>query len=465
MSRNRVSLLVAAFALISCEALFPHDANPDNCVLNPTLCDGAKGMVCNATTQSCQMAGACSAIAQCESASAVDCKAGQCVACAVDTQCIVWSTDRQVSPARRYCAIPTGASGGTCGECKSNANCASDPAGTFCDATTLKCRGCLVHSECDSAMNAGDGICRRPGDPSTVGGTVGQCLNASTIAYLGNSPVGCVMSGTTSSPAAPYCNLAAAMGSGKAVIKVLPSSTPYPAIALTNQSVTLIGPGRDANPGASFPSVDLNGTGTLTLSDVTVSASGGTAAVQCRGRGSMNIIASSISGSVTGIAADDCATLTVERSRISTPARLAVQVGGTGATTYRIVNSVIVDSGSGSLMNPIRLGISASGEFNYNTVTRSVGSVLCLNGQELKNSILVNNGGILPSGCTAGSSVTDDAVTLDTGPEPKLQSSQAARDKCIDKGMTPPQGEVQTDYFGKQRPLGKGWDKGYHELE
>lgn len=51
MNRNRFTLLLASLALVSCEALFPHSANPDNCMLDPTICDGAKGMVCNQATQ------------------------------------------------------------------------------------------------------------------------------------------------------------------------------------------------------------------------------------------------------------------------------------------------------------------------------------------------------------------------------------------------------------------------------
>jgi hypothetical protein len=273
------------------------------------------------------------------------------------------------------------------------------------------------------------------------------------------------MSGANaSSPSKPYCTLMAAVASGKSVIKVLPSATPYPTISLTTQSVTLIGPGRDASPGATFPGVDLNGTGTLTLSDVVVSATAGTAAVQCRGGGKLNVIASNINGSVNGIDANACSALTLERTRVSTPSRLAVQAGGSAATTYRIVNSLIVDSGGGGAMHPVRLGLNASGVFNYNTVTRSDGSVQCLNPLELTNSILVGNG-MPPSGCMTSSSVTDDAVTLESGPEPKLQRTQAAIAQSIDKGSAPPQGEVQTDYFGAQRPKGKGWDKGYHELE
>jgi hypothetical protein len=468
MSRHRVSLLLAAFALVSCEALFPNDTNPENCVLNPTVCDSSKGSICNPTTATCQTAASCSTIAQCDSPSAVVCQSGQCVGCTADTQCVVWSTERNVSPALRYCAIPTGGAGGTCGECKSNDNCGGTVGGAFCDQTTLKCRGCLQNSECDTMQGAGDGVCKRPGDPSTLPGMTGQCVAGSAIAYLGNNPAGCEMSGANaSSPSKPYCTLMAAVASGKSVIKVLPSATPYPTISLTTQSVTLIGPGRDASPGATFPGVDLNGTGTLTLSDVVVSATAGTAAVQCRGGGKLNVIASRVtgSGSANGIEADDCATLTVERSRISTPGRLALQVGGTASTSYRIVNTLVVDSGSAGNVHPVRLKSSAAGTFNYNTLTRNTGSVACLNSQVLSNSILVNNSATPPAGCMGSTSVTDDALTLGDGEEPKLSASAKARELVIDKGSAPPQGEVQTDYFGAQRPKGKGWDKGYHELE
>lgn len=466
MNRNRFTLLLASLALVSCEALFPHSANPDNCMLDPTICDGAKGMVCNQTTQTCQMAGSCSAIAQCDSPSAVACQSGQCVACTADTQCVVWSTERNVSPALKFCAVPTGATGGTCGECKSNANCVSVASAAFCDQTTLKCRGCLQNSECDSTVGAGDGVCKRPGDPATLPGMAGQCVTAGSIAYLGNSPAGCEMNGANaSSVSKPYCNLTVAIASGKAVIKVLPSATPYPAISLTTQTATLVGPGRDASPGATFPSVDLNGSGTLTLSDVTVSASAGTAAVQCRGGGKLNVIASSITSTVNGVDADDCATLTIDRTRLSTPGRLAIQVGGTASTSYRIVNSLVVDSGSAGNVHPVRLKSSASGTFSFNTLTRNNGSVACLNNQVLSNSVLVNNSATPPAGCMASTSVTDDAVTLGDGAEPKLSATTKARELVIDQATSVPQGEFLTDYFGNQRPKGKGWDKGYHELE
>jgi hypothetical protein len=469
MSWTRASLFLSIAGLLSCDAIYPTDSNPKNCVLNPGICDISIGEVCDLKAKVCKTAGTCSAIAQCESASAVQCKSGACVPCEADTQCRVWSTERMVSPAQNFCVKPTGASGGTCGQCGTSADCTADPAKSFCDTTTHICRGCLQHSECDTSPGDGSGVCYRPNDyPAAPANMLGRCAPtgaAGSIAYLGNSPAGCEMMGTNPSTVSkPYCTLAVAMASGKPYIKVLPSATPYPAIALTNQTVTLIGPGRDASPGATFPAVDLNGTGTLTLSDVVVQASAGTAAVLCRGNGNLNLVASNVSGSVAGIDANACATINIERTRISTPSRLAIQVGGASTTTYRIVNSLVVDSGSPGSPNPVRLNNMAMGVFAYNTVTRSAGSVQCLNMLDLRYSVFVNNG-TAPVGCTVSSSVTDDAVQLNSDPEPKLQPSQAVTDKVIDKGDQPAAGEVQTDYFGTPRPKGKGWDKGYHELQ
>lgn len=470
MSWTRTFLFLSVAGLLSCDAIYPTESNSKNCVLNPGVCDISLGQTCNIMTKQCQDSGMCSAIAQCTMASAVQCKSGACVPCDADTQCKVWSTERMVSPALNFCVKPTGASGGTCGQCVVNDDCTKlDPAKGFCDTTTHTCRGCLLHSECDATPGDGSGICYRPNDyPPAPSNMLGRCAptgSTGSIAYLGNSPAGCeTMGANPSTVSKPYCTLAVAMASGKPYIKVLPSATPYPAISLTTQTVTLIGPGRDASPGATFPAVDLNGTGTLTLSDVVVQASAGTAAVQCRGNGNLNLVASNITGSVPGIDANACAILNIERTRISTPNRLAIQAGGGSTTTYRIVNSLVVDSGSAGSPNPVRLGLMASGVFAYNTVTRSVGSVQCLNALDLRNSVLVNNG-TPPVNCTVSASVTDDAVQMTSEPEPKLQQSQAATDKVIDKGEQPAAGEVQTDYFGTPRPQGKGWDKGYHELQ
>jgi len=466
MSWTRILVLLSALPFASCDALFPSAPSPDNCVLNPTICDTSLGQYCDTGSKRCSGGGSCSAIAQCMMPTAVQCLSGACVPCDADTQCRVWSTERKVDPALGYCYKPTGAPGGTCGRCAQNAHCTTDPSKSFCDTTTLTCRGCLSHSECDSAAGAGDGICRRPGDAPAGLGVTGQCIASSMVAFLGNNPAGCETNSANPSTAAkPYCTLAVAIASGKPVIKVLPSATPYPAIAVTTQTVTLVGPGRSASPGATFPSVDLNGSGTLTLSDVTVAATAGIA-VQCRAGGTLNVIASNITHTGgKGIDGNDCKMLTVERTRISTPGDTAILAGAMANTVYRIVNSLIIDSARAGSMHPVRLGSNASGVFNYNTITRCSGSVDCGNRLPLSNSVLVQNGA-MPNGCDVATSVVEDAAAvLGTGSEPKLQSGQDAVRLCIDLGEQPSANDVQTDYFGNPRPKGKAWDKGYHELQ
>lgn len=466
MSRTRASLLLAFAALLSCDALYPTGQNANNCVLNPGICDISMGQTCNSMTKKCQGGGVCSAIAQCESPSAVECRSGACVPCEADTQCNVWSTERKVVPTLGRCYVPPGATGGTCGRCSKNEHCAGEPNKSFCDTTTLTCRGCLKHSECDTTPGAGDGLCQRPGDPDSGIAATGQCLPLSMIGYLGNNPAGCQMNpAMASTKDNPYCNPTVARDAMKPVIRVLPSATDYPAISVTTQTLRLIGPGRDASPGATFVSADVNGSGTLTLSDLNVKASG-VIAVQCRGGAKLNVIASNITGGTAGIDGNDCSRLTIERTRVNTPGRPAIQAGAMSTTVYRIVNSLVIDSsGGGSFRYAVRFGGNASGVFNYNTITGCDGSVQCANQLPLENSILVKNNGPV-SGCDAVSSVTDDAADLlSTGSEPTLKSSQAALTFCIDRGAMPPANEVQTDYFGNLRPKGKGWDKGYHELQ
>ncbi len=471
MSWTRASLLVSFAALLSCDALYPTGQNPNNCILNPGICDISLGQICNADTKQCEKPGQCAAIAQCSMASAVQCNAGACVPCTADTHCQVWSTQRSVSPALNICVKATGATGGTCGQCFTNSDCAADAAKAVCDPTTHLCRGCLLHSECDATAGDGSGICYRPNDvPTPSASMIGRCVASSSIAYLGNNPSGCeTMSTNPSSPTKPYCNLNTAMMAGKQYIRVLPSPTPYPALTLPTGTVTLIGPGRDASPGAIFPSVAVTGAATLNLSDVTVSASAGASAVSCDGNGTLNLVASSVvttTDGVAGVEGKNC-TITIDRTRIQAKSASAIVMGKVGTTLYRIVNSAVLSSGLNvSGISAILLDSGASGTFNYNTVTRNQTSVFCSNTVELSNSLLLGNSGRKPSAsCGTNTSVTDESVSLDMQGDPKLQVTSANRMLCVDQGTKPPGNEIATDFFGNPRPLGKGWDKGCHELE
>jgi hypothetical protein len=379
-----------------------------------------------------------------------------------------------VTPALNFCVKPTGAAGGTCGQCGVNSDCMADGAKAFCDPTTHVCRGCLQHSECDGTAGAGAGLCYRPNDyPAAPANMLGRCVPNTSIAYLSNNAAGCEnVAANPSSLAKPYCTLALAIASGKPFIKALPSPTPYPAINITmNQTVTLIGPGRDASPAVTFPSVMFNSAGTLSLSDIAVSASAGTAGVLCDGNGTLNLIASSVVTTVdgvTGVEGKNC-TLNIERTRVQAKQASAIVVGKSATTTYRIINSAIVSSGSNfSGIVSILLEAGASGVFNYNTVTRNELSVFCGNQQELANSILMGNNSRAPSAaCKITTSVIDESVGLDSNGDPKLLSTAANRMLVIDQGTAPAaaSGEVATDFFGNLRPIGKGWDKGFHELQ
>ena len=471
MTRNRASLLVAAFALLSCESILPSEVNKDNCVMNPGICDSAGGQTCDMNLKRCvPRGGTCAGPVDCMMSTAAACSDGQCVPCTADNQCKAWSQARVLATPLDYCT------GGTCGNCRTNADCATSAVGGLCDATTHLCRGCEANSECDSAVGAGDGICRRPGDyPETpmTGVETGKCVPSNLIAFATNKTVGpgCEgMSANGSTLSRPYCNLTIAAASGKPYIKVLPAN--HTALSLNGTSVNLVGPGRDAAQGAILAGLAVTG-GTVSVSDMTVQASAGVVALQCRANATLYLNYSKVySNNAFGVdAQQDCAKVFVDRTRIESTGSLAITVGeaGTTATTYRIVNSAVVQSGASDAANrnPVRLGDSASsGVFAYNTLSGTVGGVSCTKTtQSLTDSIIsVGSGTPVAASCTQARLAIGTAELM-AGTEPMLTTSAANTGCCIDKGVNPSGNLVVTDYFGTKRPVGGGFDIGFHEVK
>src|SRR5262249_16711311 len=98
--------------------------------------------------------------------------------------------------------------------------------------------------------------------------------------------------------------------------------------------------------------------------------------------------------------------------------------------------------------------------------------VFCENSQSINDSIVVD---ILVAdrevvGCTYMNQGVVfgpmGTVDLDFGLEPILQKTTKNENCCIDKGHVPiPSQAIIFDYFGNQRPLGKGYDIGINEVE
>lgn len=468
----RVRFLAAALALstsMACEAILPSEVNKDNCVLNPGVCDIAGGQTCDMNLKRCvPRGGTCAGPVDCMMPTSASCSDGQCVPCSADNQCKAWSQARVLAAPLDFCV------GGMCGNCRTSADCAGSSVGLRCDDKTHLCRGCEAHTECDSAAGAGDGICRRPGDyPETppVGVETGKCVPSNLIAFATNKGSGCeMMSANGSTLSRPYCSLTIAAASGKPYIKVLPAN--HSALTLSSTTVNLVGPGRDAAQGAILAGLTVNG-GTVSVSDLTLQPNMGVVAAQCRANATLYLnYAKVYSNNGFGVdAQQDCAKVFVDRTRIESTGSLAITVGeaGTAATTYRIVNSAVVQSGASDAANrnPVRLGDNASsGVFAYNTLSGTVGGVSCTKTtQSLTDSIIsVGSGTPVATSCTQARLAIGTAELM-AGTEPMLTTSAANTGCCIDKGVKPVSNEVTTDYFGTKRPVGGGFDIGFHEVK
>ena len=467
-----VRLAVAAFSMataIGCEAILPSEVNKDNCVLNPGVCDTAGGQTCDMNLKRCvPRGGTCAGPVDCMMSTSASCSDGQCVPCSADNQCKAWSQARVLATPLDFCV------GGTCGNCKTHADCVGSSIGPLCDDKTHLCRGCEAHSECDSAAGAGDGICRRPGDyPETppVGVETGKCVPSTLIAFATNKSSGCEMMSTNSSTLSrPYCNLTIAAASGKPYIKVLPAN--HTALSLNGTSVNLVGPGRDAAQGAFLAGLTVTG-GTVSVSDLAIQPVVNTVGVSCRGSATVYLNYVKVT-SDTALAIDarmDCSKVFVDRTRVEAKDDLAISIGelGTTSATYRIVNTAVVNSGKAgaATLNPIRLGTNANvGLFAFNTLAGTVGGVECSKPiQSLSDSIFSILAGTAVNGSCGKTRLAESGAELMAGTEPMLTTSAANTGCCIDKGVKPANNEVTTDYFGTKRPVGAGFDIGFHEAK
>lgn len=157
MGTDKLLALLITLVLPSCGALLPTEADPLNCVTNPSLCSTRCGEVCNPKTKTCSaLDGACASASDCPAhtnavcAFTVECgRAGPCIPCETDEHCKTWSTTFNQSPRLNLC-LPT-ADGADCVECKTDADCTAlpkdsndhqpDPMRPSCDSLSHQCRG------------------------------------------------------------------------------------------------------------------------------------------------------------------------------------------------------------------------------------------------------------------------------------------------------------------------------------
>jgi hypothetical protein len=389
-------------------------------------------------------------------------------------------------------ATPVCLMSGACVQCASNPDCATTQ--QICDKATNICVPCAHNTDCAT------GVCDD-----------GKCALSTDIAYVNNLMPCTGMDGTS---AHPYCTLNAALPAQKRYLLLAGSATPYPAVSIPANypsSISLVGPGRLANPpveiaasGGPALTTSQLATTTLTLDGVWLHGDSvtATASLQTPSAPTLVIRHSAISGSggdgivSTGpLTVDDCVvdgnkgigidgqgpTTTITRSNVTLNGR-GIHVGG---ASFTIEHDMLASNGMSSASGGAAdLGTSAMGTFRFNTVafntstdpTVAGGIVSCASAVAIESSIFYMNQkssthGTQVYGCTLSHSIVDVAdstfgamvasPTFTTGLHlvPNDAMNVAC---CIDKGAaTGP----ALDFDGDARPKGAGYDIGADEVQ
>lgn len=431
-----------------CEAgdhfLFGGLAKPrgDYCALGQLGCPD--GQFCNIAQNRCE-AGECSAQEQvgCRSADAALCQQGHCLPCQSHADCARWTHNYGMATPKEVCDQ------GACRPCTANAECSS--------------------SVCRTADLAGP----------QQGQVVGSCVASSELSYVQNGASALSCSERTGARDAPYCEVQDAIAAGKSFVLLLPGARDYAGFDVRASSITLVGPGRDAVPGAQLGTINVPPGGQLVLTDARVAAAAGMSAVQCAS-GSVTVRRATIRSrdltvrAARGIDAHVCGQVTVEESWVD-------GFDGSGLyierSPYRLVNVAVTRSGNAGEPFGVWLGAGASGEFRFNTVVANGRGLSCSGANAIEASIVSDNLGTSAEqiqGTCQLSSVATRAFELSASDKVqvtpdllKLQRSLTLHQQCcIDKvdlstwGRTPAQ-----DYFGRMRPRGSSADIGFFEAD
>lgn len=448
-----------------------------NCNKNSAICASlGTNFFCNKAQGCCEemKLGRCNVTPDCDMNDKPVCDTANniCVACSStnmalgDQQCGTWSSAR-VDPLNRSLCIS-----GLCAECRTSNDC-KRTGKTFCDQTDNICKGCTMHSQC----LPGSGICKLDSSLLATGDqltNIGECVNTNDVVYVDRGYVNCSTGDGTS--AKPFCELNQAVATGKSYINLKGNGT---AMVNTYQSVTVdsgklvavFGPGRDvpAAQQALISGVTVSGGARITINGVTVTHNTGQPAVQCNGSASLYVQSAQITNAFLsggGIYANQCTRVVVEKSRINNIAGNGIFI--TGGSGHRVVNNAIVDStrNSANTMETYGLRISgnADGLFAFNTIANNLQGVQCDSSVAVTDSIIVSNGGGAQVGgnCQTPRTVVDASkVSLDAS---FFLTTNSLNDSCcVDKGLPDANMTIKDDYSSTKRPLGGGYDIGFHE--
>jgi hypothetical protein len=319
--------------------------------------------------------------------------------------------------------------------------------------------------------------CTFNGDCTTGACLDGVCLDENQAVYVDNT-VTCPGQGTHAVPSCTITlGIAAANGSSLTKVVVAGSATNYvESVDLTNQKLTLLGPGIGAakvariQPGTA-PSI-LAGNGTDAVVDGFELGMTTSDAVTCLPATSAKLFVrrSHIHDAIkSGVTTNNCdLKLDSDWFDHDTGAGISVTAG-----SYAITNCTVQNGGTAVTL------INTTGMFINNTILANmpaagVGGIVCSPPQPIEASIIWGNrkvGTSQVSGCTVADSVLDETAsgTNKNGPAPDLTadghlSGKTPNNKlcCVDQLLT---AMVPTDRDGKPRPQpnpGKA-DIGSHE--
>jgi hypothetical protein len=344
------------------------------------------------------------------------------------------------------------------------------------------CGACQGHSDCQSQ------VCDVYA--ATARGN-GRCLAETDVIYVDNRNGTCSGShaGTRSDPVCTVAQGLALQTFSRNNIRVLPSTTSYGQVLLSDSRIKLFGPagaGGTALLGGDPTKDSLTIAG---VSDVIVDGfdiTTGRFGVYCfPAPNKLTLRRSRVRDAVNvGMYIGGCS-LVIDRSVFTANRDGAMQIDS--VPDYVITNNMIVRNTS-TAYPAIRISGNSVGSFRFNTVADNVtrsgaislfGAINCgsLVDRDLVDSIFVGNSQSgttqFQNRCVAKNSLVGPTDSITSGIHLDAQFvSPVALDyrlldnvqnaaSCVDKA----QGTIATDYFGRVRPAGAAADIGAHELK
>ncbi|MGE3454983.1 MAG: right-handed parallel beta-helix repeat-containing protein [Kofleriaceae bacterium] len=335
------------------------------------------------------------------------------------------------------------------------------------------CRACEAHSECASSACLPDGSCADPG----------------VVAYV--SPTG--TDNASCSQAMPCTDVADALATGRAYVKISGTNDEGGTIAIDNQNVTIL-----ADPGAKIVRtsngivLEVKGTSRVTIYDLEISGGSGAQGIgismPAGNTATLTLSRARISENAGGGIDTSGGTLTLSRSTVSGNAGGGISISG---GQFDITNTFIVQNGgAGSTFGGIEIGnITGSGtrRLDFNTISANQApatvntGVSC--GTVLTALVFANNiiyGNIVAGGGRqVGGSAMCSVIYSDVGPDMATGTGNINQDPQFiapaqgnfhlastspAKDVADPAATLSFDVDGEARPQGAGRDMGADEI-